>query len=57
MSFIERKPFKNLPALRAFAYVKSETHVEVYELGYVFKSSGVLTVPGTVAFMQPTNYE
>jgi hypothetical protein len=35
MSIIERKPFKNfrtLPALRAFAYVKKETHLEVYEL-------------------------
>jgi hypothetical protein len=58
MSIFERKPFKNFFTLRAFAYVKKETHVEIYELqALYFNSSGVLAVPGTVAFKQPSNYE
>ncbi len=51
------KNFRTVPALPAFAYVKKETHLEVHELGFVFYKlwTEVLTVPGTVAFMQPSN--
>ncbi len=49
MSIIERKPFKKLlycTGTACIAYVKKETHLKVYELGFVFCKLWSLDSPG-----------